>query len=105
LAQDHVADTTKADQAVQVDDLENDVAIGFQPSQEPNVDHGRTVNLVTMHLGLEETLLAPQRQPNQELQADSSRALNPETIPLDPDSFRTQLLSSTTTRRLMAAGS
>jgi hypothetical protein len=122
LAQDHVAHITKADQTVQVDDQDpgkakgfvdslpsnqelqadrsetlnpspdNDVAIGPQANQEPNVDHGRTLNLVTTHFGLEEPLLTPQLQPNQELQADSSWALNPETIPSDPDGFLTQLL-------------
>jgi hypothetical protein len=68
--------------------LDDDVAIG----QEPNVGNGRTSNLVTTHLGLEEPPPTPQLQPNQELQADNSWALNPQTIPSDPDGFLPQLL-------------
>jgi hypothetical protein len=71
---------------------DNDVAIGLQPNQEPNVDHGKTLNPATMHLGLQEPLPTPQLQSNQELQAGSSWALNPATIPSDPDGFITQLL-------------
>jgi hypothetical protein len=92
-------DSLPSEQQVQADrsvtlnpSPDNDVAIGPQFNQEPNVDHGRTANLVMMHLGLEEPLPTPQLQPNQKLQADSSRALNPEAIPSDPDGFITQVL-------------
>jgi len=91
-------DSLPSDQQVQADrsltliPTVDRVPIGLQPNQEPNVDHGKTVNLVTMHLGLEEPLLTPQLQSNQELQAGRSQALNPGTVPGDPDGFITQLL-------------
>jgi hypothetical protein len=60
--------------------LDDVVAIGLQPNQEPNVDRGRTLNLETMHLGLEEPVLTPALQSAHELQADSSWASGPDKI-------------------------
>jgi hypothetical protein len=66
LAQDHLAHITKADQAVQVDDKGPGKTKGFVDSLPPN----------------------------QELQADRSVTLNPETIHSDPEDFATLGLQS-----------
>ena len=114
LAQDHVAHTPKADQAVQVDDqgpgktkgfvdslpsnqeppadrsvtlnpsLDNDVAMGLQPNQELRAESSQTLNSGTIALGPGD-FLTHLPQLSHDPQADSSQALNPGTIRSDPD--------------------
>jgi hypothetical protein len=112
LAQDHVAHTSKADPAEQVNDqdpgkakgpvdslpsnreppadrsvtlnpsLDNDVAVGPQPNQELRAESSHTLNPGTIALG---PFLTQLPQLSHDPQADSSQALNPGTIRSDPD--------------------
>jgi hypothetical protein len=87
LAQDHVAHTTKADQAVQVDDQDPGKVKGFvdslPSSQELQADPSVTLNPNTIPSSLDNAVaIGP--QPNQDPQADSGRVLHPGTIPSDP---------------------
>jgi hypothetical protein len=111
-AQDHMADTPKADQAVQVDDQgpgkakgfvdslpsnqdpqadrsvtldpspDNNVAVGVQPNQELRGESGQTLNPGAIALG---PFLTQLLQLSHDPQADSSQALNPGTIRSDAD--------------------
>jgi hypothetical protein len=92
LAQDHVAHTTKADQAVQVDDQGPGKAKGFVDSlpsnQELQADRSVTLNPNTIHSSLDNDV-AIGFQPNQEPNVDRGRTLNLVTIHSDPNDIVT----------------